>query len=1461
MAAESPAGETGKPTFVARHLDGVRDFSLEFDRAAYRERIRLRIERRESLSESHPPVQSGIVLSRPTDDDSQEIEIPDPVLREELRVNLRKTHEKESITKADLQSLTALTLASPGITDLTGLEFATNLELLNMGEGLVSDLSPLSGLKVLKMLIVESNLVSNLAPLADLVTLEELGLPDNNVSDISLLAQLSNLRVLNLDENFVSDLSPLSNLTRLEVLELNNNSIAELSPLASLERLVELQLDINQISDLAPLENLSGLELLHLRANAIADLSPLAAHGRLVWLLLGFNNINDLSALSELTNVIALDLQRNAISDLSPLKALTGLQELNLAVNSISDISSLEALNDLRILFLNTNKIADLSPLRALYELGYLVLGDNRIENISPLADLTGIRILGLDFNFISDISILENFHLDFLVLSNNSISNIKPLADNEHIKGYPVFSFVDLRNNPLSDTSTDSHVPTIERRGATVIYYDDHGDRLEVASSVAFGSVVRGVLSPYYDIDMFRLEIDQPTDVRFFTTSGALLVSVRVAGTDSYDAENAEKQVQLESSAVIQLHDNSGGILVAGDRSRGREHSEFVRRLEAGVYHIGIHSAGGPLSVPYLLNLIDPREEIVDIPDPNLQAILETALNKKPGTAITSVEMMKLTHLRAGTLGISNLSGLEFATNLLELRLDGNRIEDLTPLAGLVHLQSLHLQSNSIADVSPLSRLTDLRVLLLHNNRISDVSALASHYAMNILYLQSNSISDIGALSEMFWLELLFLQNNLVSDVSPLASLSGLTYLNLEGNAVSDISPLSELTELKTLNLASNSISNISPLSALKKLQTLLLQGNQIRDVSPLLPASSRSHYLYAVNFRDNPLSDESINTHIPALQEALSADATIQYLQDDHGDAFDAATALRLGVVQSGTVDRRDLDYFRLVLQETTDLRIVVSGDGIGARLRTENGVEVDSNRSFTRDHDFVTNSRLDSGTYFLEVEDRSHRFHETPYSVIATEFASSTLQVPLLPSSANPVREGFVRLINRGATKRRVNINAVDDGGTQYPLRWVDIEPGHAMHFNTGHLELGQSPDPQWVWERLGTPRGDWRLELHSDADVEVLAYARTADGFVTAMHDAVPRVSGGFWVPTFNPGVNLNQVSSLRIINASAETAKISIKGVDDAGESPGEDVKLVLSPRTVRTITSQELESGEGELDGALGTGTGKWRLVVDADQPVRIMSLLESAEGHFTNLSTTPRNSMEAANEVLLFPSMANPNGWEGFVRVVNHTTESGAVRIEAVDDSGWDYEPVFLTLDANSAVQFNSTDLELGNPSKNLPAGVGSGSGDWRLTLSSSLDMEVLAYIRTASGFLTSMHDLVRRAGRNHEVSIFNPGGNTNQVSYLRLINPGENAAEVVVNGVDDGGESPGNPVTLSVAGNAVRTLSAQELEWSGEGLVGGLGDGTGKWRLTIATDRPIRVMNLLQSPTGHLTNLSTTR
>ena len=78
------------------------------------------------------------------------------------------------------------------------------------------------------------------------------------------------------------------------------------------------------------------------------------------------------------------------------------------------------------------------------------------------------------------------------------------------------------------------------------------------------------------------------------------------------------------------------------------------------------------------------------------------------------------------------------------------------------------------------------------------------------------------------------------------------------------------------------------------------------------------------------------------------------------------------------------------------------------------------------------------------------------------------------------------------------------------------------------------------------------GDWRLELSSDLDIQVLAYVRAEDGFLTATHDVVAVREGRREVVLFNPASNASQVSRLRFSNPHPEDMLVSILGTDDLG---------------------------------------------------------------------------------------------------------------------------------------------------------------------------------------------------------------------------------------------------------------------------------------------------------------------
>ena len=468
-------------------------------------------------------------------------------------------------------------------------------------------------------------------------------------------------------------------------------------------------------------------------------------------------------------------------------------------------------------------------------------------------------------------------------------------------------------------------------------------------------------------------------------------------------------------------------------------------------------------------------------------------------------------------------------------------------------------------------------------------------------------------------------------------------------------------------------------------------------------------------------------------------------------------------------------------------------------------------------------------------------------------------------LFPLASNPKWQGFARIINYSSNPGDVRIEGVDDTGSRFGPVTLSMGAKQSRHFNSSDLAEGNPS--KGLLEGLGDDgEGNLRLRLVTELEIEPLAYIRTTDGFVTTMHE-VARSTGGaetieYHVPILNPADNVSQVSRLRLVNPSADDVGVTITGIDDEGmPAPGGAVTLSIPAGKVSTITAQQLEEGGDGFGGSFGDGVGKWRLSVTTDGPIEVMSLLESPTGHLANLSISGLRGVTGAASEYSLPrfSAASNAAQQGFARIINHSDTSGTVTIHGIDDSGTQYGPIQLSLEPNATQHFNSQDLESGNSSKGLSGGLDDGEGDWRLTMRTDLDIEPLAYIRTGDGFVTAMHEVVPRTATGYHVPIFNPGGNQDQRSWLRLINPGAEAVNVAISGLDDAGAPPtSGQVSLAIPAGGTRTISAQQLESGSDDFDGQFGSGAGKWQLFVSADGPIHVMSLLESPTRHLSNLS---
>ena len=237
-----------------------------------------------------------------------------------------------------------------------------------------------------------------------------------------------------------------------------------------------------------------------------------------------------------------------------------------------------------------------------------------------------------------------------------------------------------------------------------------------------------------------------------------------------------------------------------------------------------------------------------------------------------------------------------------------------------------------------------------------------------------------------------------------------------------------------------------------------------------------------------------------------------------------------------------------------------------------------------------------------------------------------------------------------------------------------------------------------------------------------------------------------------------------------------------------------------------------------------------------------------------------PPNSLQASLPYVAPAGVGHP---PSLVRVLNDSALPNTVQITGYDDIGQRFGPERLSLGAHEATSLTTTDLEAGRPDF---AGLGDrGEGWWRLELEGERPFRAGMYYRRGDGTLAGLSAPVAgeedgTGGWRYDVGFFNPASNTAKASMLRLANPNDQAAQVVITALDDRGrEAPRGTVDVRLAAQGAITLTAPELEDGGSGFTGNLGDGEGKWRLTVTADRPLLVMSLLHATrTGHITNLS---
>ena len=634
------------------------------------------------------------------------VAIPDPVLRAAIESELGKS-PGTTITQAEMATLLSFDsqesagiqdIADPGIQDLTGLEFAINLQTLELDW----------------LLHIPTNTYR----------------PNRLISDVSALANLENLTALHLSGNGISDISALANLENLTVLYLSNNQISGVAPLTGLKNLTDLDLSYNHIPDTSAL------------SSVLANLENLKRL-RLSWLR---KRISDVSFLADLENLVSLDLSGNQISDVAPLANLE-IWDLYLSNNQISDVSPLVDLENLASLDLSNNRISDVAPLANLENLRRLYLSDNRISDVSPLAALKNLLELKLTANHISDFSSIADLIPNLSIYENSNQVSLTAAVDPE--------APVHIRDSTLR-TAIENELG--KRPGATIT----QAEMAQLTSLSPFGIRDLTGLEFAINLRALYLWDNEISDVSALTalvnleelalgrgqlsdvSSLAALENLEVLALTENQISDVSPLAALNNLTSLYLSNNQIGDISA------LAALENLTELQLSTNQLSDVSSLAALANLEVLTLSENQ-----ISDISALTALEnlTALYLSENQISDVAPLANLHDLTALYLSenqISDVAPLANLHDLTALYLSENQISDIAPLANLHDLTALYLSHNQISDVAPLANLHDLTALYLSHNQISDVAPLANLHNLTKLYLSHNRISDASPLTAL---------------------------------------------------------------------------------------------------------------------------------------------------------------------------------------------------------------------------------------------------------------------------------------------------------------------------------------------------------------------------------------------------------------------------------------------------------------------------------------------------------------------------------------------------------------------------------------------------------------------------------------------------------------------------------------------------------------------------------------
>jgi Leucine-rich repeat (LRR) protein len=863
------------------------------------------------------------------------VSISDPNLEAVIRSSLSKP--TGPLWVSNLWSLRSLTACWQHITNLYGLEYATNLLSLQLSGNGIIDLTPIRCMNQLTHLGLDHNCISDASPLSGLTTLSNLNVAKNALADGTPLSNLTGLTGLSLDGNSVGDISFLSSLGQLKLLSLSRNNIQGLSALTNLSNLSVLDIGGNlALTNFTALSRLTSLTSLSVRESFFDRLRILRGLTKLAFLDLGnAYQLRDVDSVTNLTALTTLDLSWDAgVTNTSLVGGATSLTNLYLRGISLTNAAFVTNLYRLSVLNVDSTSLIDASPLQRLTNLVHLAMtGNAGVSNLTALSNLKALTSLELRADSISNVAFLSGLtQLKYLDLACNGVTNIVPLVnltnlDSLVLAGNPTNSYAGLSGNKtlnnlwlfdagLGDLSSLTQLGQLR-------YLDLEGNALTSIAPLTALTNLTGlglsrnpisdysVLAAFTNLTSLRVDGNALGSASFVTNLTGLnslslghnrisdlsplatlsklndlyLTRNRISSIDSLQAlprlVNADLRLNLldlsnqsPAAAVVK------NLTAQGETVATNPQNQAPRLLVPFSQWFVPANGSSSLSLSVWEDALPSGQDLVvnaTSSNSNLVSLTSSLLLGSNYSRTLSVQAGAATG-QSALLTVTATDDVLMSSyaNIQVGVVDNTAVSSLCP-----NLDPASAAAIAFASRKTFDELTTVDLLMLQGLTLQDATLNDSciwHWITNLtsLSLSGSSITNLTLLTNLTHLTSLSVATGSPVDLSPLAMLPNLKDLYLYGGAISHLDFLTNLTQLRSLTAYKTHVADLSPLAGLTNLQWLRLQQNRLTNISAVASLSQLVFANLSLNLFDlSPTSPAMI-----AIQTAMNRGATVLYL-----------------------------------------------------------------------------------------------------------------------------------------------------------------------------------------------------------------------------------------------------------------------------------------------------------------------------------------------------------------------------------------------------------------------------------------------------------------------------------------------------------------------------------------------------------------------------------------------------